>query len=218
MEFLVGLVVGIIVTLLLGAVGLFFFLRDTRPVTAVEPIPPEVAPSVTVFMTEPFLIQQLREALASEVLETQTEIQQTPLGRIQLKIRMDQAMLDILPQARAQFTALMTFTAWSIPLSLRPVTEFTILPRAGRVEIIINHIQIRGINVPRALVDNFVNEVLERAQARLNHSLLQLQTDTGVQLSKIDSTHDLLILEFAARAPQPVVYTPQPVLNDTSVV
>lgn len=204
MEFAVGLVVGILVALVAGAVGLFFLLRDTTPVVSAEP-PPEVAPSVTVFMTEPFLIQQLQEALATEVLETQTEIQQTPLGRIRLKIKMNEAMLDILPQSRAQFTARMTFTAWSIPLTVRPVTEFTFMPRAGRVDIIINHIQIRGINIPRALIDNFVNEVLETAQARLNHSLIQLQRDTGVQLTKIETTHDLLILEFAARSPQPLL-------------
>jgi hypothetical protein len=211
MEFAAGLVVGILVTVIAAAVALFFLVRDKTPIVAADPIPDDVAPSVTVFMTEPFLIQQLREALASEVVETQTELQQTPLGRIHLKIKMNEATLDVLPQSRAQFIALMTFTAWGIPLTVRPVTEFTFVPRRGRVEIFINHIQIRGISIPRALVDNFVNEVLETAQTRLNHSLTQLQRDTGVQLTKIETTHDLLILEFAARpAPPREISPPQP--------
>ncbi len=210
MEFVGGLVVGILVAVVIGAVALVLLLRDTGPVISTEPLPPDIAPSVTVFMTEPFLIQQLREALASEVVETQTEIQQTPLGHIPLKIKINEALLDVLPGSRAQFTARMTFTAWSFPLSLRPVTEIAFMPRGGRVEIVINHIQIRGINVPRALVDNFVNEVLETAKARLNHSLTQLQRDTGVQLTKIETTHDLLILEFAARPAAPPL-TPPPI-------
>ena len=193
MEFTIGVLVGAVLTLLILVVSFWLLLRRS----ANAPLPPMPTfpgePSVMVMMIEPFLNHQLREALAAEaVLETAELEQKTS----RLKIKLNDATLDVQTGQRARFYAQLTLTAWSFPVQLRPIADMAFGLQDGRVKITVTGVQLGGFNVPRALVDRFVTQVVETSEAKLNHSLMQLQQDTGVQLAAIETTEDLFILKF----------------------
>lgn len=209
MEFTLGVLVGIALTLLVLGVSLMVLLRRS----AREPLPPmptfKGEPAVMVMMIEPFLNYQLREALAAETVaefgdfsNTSFEARAAPENLSgakspRLKIRLNDATLDVQAGQRARFYARLTVTAWNFPVQLRPVADMAFGLNDGRVKITVTGVQLAGFNVPRALVDRFVSQVVAASEARLNHSLMQFQQDTGVQLAVIETTEDLLILKFA---------------------
>lgn len=226
MDFWIGLGVGIaatfVATLVVGALVLYFLLRDPSTVVPqIEPAPEITAPAVTVLMVEPFLNQQLRAALEIEAKELQQETIQVTHARVPFGIKLNQAALQVHAARRADFTAQMSVSAWGLKINVRPTTEFFFVPQAGRVKILVTRVQIQGFTVPRKLIENFIDEVVELAQARLNHSLVQLQQDTGVELADIETTEDLMILKFnglaaADSSPTPVIISQQAV-NDDSI-
>lgn len=208
MEFTLGVLAGIVLTLLVLGVGFLVLLHRS----AKEPLPPmpdfEGEPAVMVMMIEPFLNHQLGEALAAE---TALELQgfsnafdaigrrgENPAGSktSRFKIRLNDATLDVQKGQRARFYARMTVTAWNFPVQLRPIADMAFGLNDGRVKFTVTGVQLAGFNVPRALVDRLVRQVVAASEARLNHSLMQLQQDTGVQLAQIETTEDLLILKF----------------------
>ena len=81
-------------------------------------------------------------------------------------------------------------------MQVRPIADLLFGLQDGRVRIAVTGVQIAGFTVPRVLIDGFVNQVAATAEAKLNHSLSQLQQDTRVQLSAIETTEELLILKF----------------------
>jgi hypothetical protein len=197
MDFWLGLAAGIIATLLLGVLAVYFFVRDSSPPLVHESTPPDGRTAVTVMMIESFLNQQMRDALGSETVELEHEAERATQARVPLKIKLREAALDIQDGRRAEFAAQLTASAWGLNLDLRPVTELQFVPQEGRVKIVVRRVRVRGLTVPRSLIDSFVNEVVETAEAKLNHSLAELQRDTNVTLTDIESTDDLLILKFA---------------------
>lgn len=199
MDFLLGLGVGILVTVLILAVGAFLILRDTTPLPIVE-LPPSLAqPAVTVLLIEPLLNQQLRQVLANETLELQEETQQVTHERVPLKIKLNAAMLDVHPGRRAQFIAQMTISAWNLNLKIRPSTDLYFSLKDGRIGIIVNRVHLHGFTVPRVWIDRFVSEFVATSEARLNYSLEQLERETSVELADIETTDDLMILKFRSK-------------------
>jgi hypothetical protein len=196
LDFWYGLGAGIIGAVVIGAIALFLFLRDTNPVSVPAPVSSKVPASVTVMMVESFLNAQLRDALMSEAVELEDETIRATQARVPLKIKLNDAALDIQPGRTAEFTSQMTASAWGLNLELRPVTEFHFVPQKGRVKIVVTRVRVRGFTVPRTLIDHFVNEVVETAEEKLNHSLTQLEHDTNVTLADIETTDELLILKF----------------------
>lgn len=208
MEFTLGILVGIVLTLSVLGVGFMVLLRRS----ASAPLPPmptfEGEPSVMVMMIEPFLNHQLREALAAETdsdpkgfSDAANATRTTPenpsgLKPARVKIKLNDATLDVQTGQRAKFYAQLTVTAWNFPVQLRPIADMLFGLSDGRVKISVTGVQLAGFNVPRALVDRFVTQVVEASETKLNHSLMQLQQDTGVQLASIETTEDLLILKF----------------------
>lgn len=193
MDFIFGLSVGLVIAI---GIAVYFFLRDTSPLSIPVTNPSITNPAVTVWMIESFLNQQLRDALASETTELQNETVQATHARIPFKLKLNDAALDVQPERRAQLTAQLTASAWNFKINLRPVTEFYFVPQDGRVKIIVMRVHVQGFTLPRALMEIFVNEVVIAAEAKLNHSLAQLQRDTNVMLSEIETTEDLLVLKF----------------------
>lgn len=208
MEFTLGVLVGVAFTLLVLGVGVLLLLQRSvnMPLPAMSAL--EGEPAVMVMMIEPFLNHQLRDALAAE---TEPDPKGFTDGRIprnasrenpsslkpaRVKIKLNDAMLDVQTGQRARFYAQLTVTAWNFPVPLRPIADMAFGLQDGRVKITVTGVQLGGFNVPRALVDRFVSEVVNASEAKLNHSLLQLQQDTGVQLANIETTEDLLILKF----------------------
>ncbi len=196
MDFLIGIVGGIVLMLIVAGIALYFFLRDTSPVSLAEATPPTTNPAVTVLLVESFLNQQLRDALANENAQAQNKAAATTDAPGPFQIKLNDAALNVLPERRALLTAQLTARAWNFTINLRPVTDFYFVPQDGRVKIIVTRVQVQGITIPRALIDNTVNEIVETAQAKLNHSLAQLQRDTNVMLTEIETTEDLLVLKF----------------------
>jgi hypothetical protein len=196
MDFLFGVMVGVIATLAAG--GLAAWLLNRRdaalPVPVEEHLPGEAA--VAVMMLESFLNHQLRDALADEAIELQLETQEATHARLPLKLKLNSASLDVQPGRRAVFTAQLTVSAWGLQLGLRPTTEFLFVLQGEAIKLRVVTVRVAGFNVPRALVDRFVSEVVETAEARLNHSLMLLQRDTHVKLSDLETTEDLMILKF----------------------
>lgn len=192
MEFIFGILAGIALTLVVIGIGVWVLLR--RSVAAPLPEMPsfEGEPAVMVMMIEPFLNQQLREALNAETNAEFSAASSSPF-----KMKLNDATLDVQTGRRAQFIAQLTLTAWRFDVQLRPIADMLFGLENGRVKIGVTNVQVAGVNVPRALIDRFVNDVVTTAEAKLNHSLTQLQRDTGVQLSEIETTEDLLILKFA---------------------
>ena len=136
---------------------------------------------------------------ASETLELQEETQQATRERVPFRIKLNEAMLDVKPGWRAKFVAQMTFSAWNINMNIRPITDLYFSLREGRIGIVVRKVQLRGFTVPRALIDNFVNEVVLTSEARLNHTLEQLERETNVELIDVETTDDLMILKFRAK-------------------
>jgi len=205
MDFLLGLGVGILVTVIVASLGAFFFLRDTTPLPIIDIPPSPEQPSVTVMLIETLLNQQMRQVLANETLELQVETQQATRERVPFKIKLNEAMLDVKPGRRAKFVAQMTFSAWNLNLNIRPITDLYFSLTEGRIGIVVRKVQLRGFTVPRTLIDNFVNEVVVTSEARLNHSLEQLERETNVELMDIETTDDLMILKFRAKGSMALV-------------
>ena len=198
MDFWLGLGAGILLTILVAGVGLFVILRDNTPLPNLHFPSSPASPSVTVLLIEPLLNQQLRQVLASETLELQEETQQATRSRIPFKIKLNDAVLDVKPGCRAHFIAQMTVSAWNLNFNLRPVTEFYFSQQEGRVKISVSKVQVRGFTVPHSLIESFVDEVVASSEVKLNHSLEQLQRDTRVELTDIETTEDLMILKFSS--------------------
>lgn len=208
-EFILGILVGIVLTLVVIGVGVWVLLRRSASAPLPEMPSFEGEPAVMVMMIEPFLNQQLREALVREMevdlkgfsgaRATARTTPQNPssLASSPFKMKLNDATLDVQTGRRAKFSAQLTITAWRLNVQLRPIAEMLFGLQNGRVKIGVTNVQVAGINVPRALIDRFVSDVVTTAEAKLNHSLTQLQRDTGVQLSNIETTEDLLILKFA---------------------
>lgn len=196
-DFLVGLAAGIAGTLIAAGVALYFFLRDPSPVPIPESNRSTANPAVTVLLVESFLNQQLREQLANENAQSQNKAAATADAPGPFQIKVNDAALNVLSERRARLTAQLTARAWNFKINLRPAAEFYFVPQDGRVKIIVTQVQVQGITIPRALIDNTVNEIVETAQAKLNHSLAQLQRDTNVTLTEIATTEDLLVLKFS---------------------
>lgn len=186
---------GVGAAILIGSIALYFFLRDTTPISIPESSPGAANPAVTVLLIESFLNQQLRDALANANASSQN-VTAAPTNASPFNIKLNDAALDVQPERRAQLTAQLTASAWNFKINLRPITEFYFVPQDGRVKIIVTKVMVQGFTIPRALIDNLVNEIVATAQAKLNHSLAQLQRDTNVTLSEIETTQDLLILKF----------------------
>ncbi|MBI4674739.1 MAG: hypothetical protein HY741_24095 [Chloroflexi bacterium] len=198
-------------TLAVISVGVWLVLR--RSVAAPLPTVPtfDGEPAVVVMMIEPFLNHQLREALAiaesdpkgfSGARDTMRAMAENPSGLkpSRFKMKLNGATFDVQNGRRAKFFAQLTFTAWRFNVQLRPIAEMVFGLQDGRVKIAVTNVEVGGFNVPRALIERFVSEVVATAEVKLNHSLAQLQQDTGVQLAGIETTEDLLVLKFAERA------------------
>ncbi len=205
MELALGILLGIALTLLVLGVGLALWLRRSAraPLPALPALQGE--PSIMVMMIEPFLNHQLRDALAAETdsgvknfFNPSHAASENPSGAKapRVKIKLNDATLDVQTGQRARFYARLTATAWNFPVTLRPIADMRFGLADGRVKISVTDVQLGGLHVPHALVDRFVHQVVETSEAKLNHSLLQLQKDTGVQLASIETTEDLLILKF----------------------
>ncbi len=197
-DLIIGILVGLVLAVIIGAVALYFVLRDTSPVLPPAWTPPSHTPAVTVFMLESFLNQQLRQALELEASETQSELTAATPAHVPFRFKINDAALDVRPDRRAEFTAGITVSAWALKLTIRPITDFIFVPHNGQVNIIVTRIRLSGITIPYNLIESFVQEVVETAQGKLNHSLIQLQADTGVELVDMDTTEDLLILRFSS--------------------
>lgn len=193
MEFTLGVLVGVALTLLVLGVGVLLLLRRSVRMPLPEMSALEGEPAVMVMMIEPFLNHQLRDALAAETVSEAAALEQKAS---RVKIKLNDAALDVQTGQRARFYAQLTVTAWNFPVPLRPIADMAFGLQNGRVKITVTGVQLGGFNVPRALVDRFVSEVVNASEAKLNHSLMQLQQDTGVHLVNIETTEDLLILKF----------------------
>ncbi len=197
MEYVIGIVIGVLLTLLVLGVSIVLLLRRS----ANEPLPemPQFAgePSVMVMLIEPFLNQQLSEAMAAQA---DVESSQAEQKNARVKIKLLSATLDVQTGQRAKFYALLSATMWNFTVPLSPVTDLFFGLQAGRVKIFVTNVQLAGFNVPRVLVDRIVSQVVATAEAKLNNSLVQLERDTRVQLFSIETTEDLLILKFAGPA------------------
>lgn len=213
MEYFIGIVIGIALTLVVLGIAVSLVIR--RSASAPLPEMPRLdgEPAVMVMMIEPFLNHQLREALASEmqnVTRFGETVKPAPMAApgaaaggakaepkpAPFKIKLNDATLDVQTGRRAKFYAQLTLSAWTFPVQVRPVADMVFVLHEGRIKIFVTNVQVGGFNVPRALVDRFVSDVVNTAEAKLNHSLLQLQRDTHVQLALIETTEDLLVLKF----------------------
>jgi hypothetical protein len=197
LDFVFGVFVGILLTLVVLAIGVWLALR--RSARAPLPQMPTFSgePAVMVMLLEPFLNQQLREALAAE---TEANASALEVKATRFKIKLEDAALDVQTEQRAHFYAQLTLRAWHFHLCARPMADLIFGLQEGRVRIAVTAVHVAGLKVPRALIDHFVSHVVAVAEAKLNHSLLELRQDTGVQLSAIETTEDLLILKFAQAA------------------
>jgi len=197
MEFVLGILVGAVAVILIAVIGIWLALRYSthQPLPDVRPI--EGEPAVSVLMVESFMNAQLREAMSAEAFEIQQETVVATQAKVPLKLKLTDAVFDVIPGRKARFIAQLKASAWVINVSVRPVSELIFVPQDGSVKIIVSNVQIAGFNIPRAWIDRFVSDVVESAQARLNHSLTLLQRDTGVQLSDIETTDELMILKFS---------------------
>lgn len=198
MEYIIGIVIGIVIALVIGAVAPYFFLSDKQPVV----VPPlstasdSAIPAMTTFLTVSFLNQQLQKIFlpGSSGASGDTAPASQKLGPV--KIRMNGADIQLLPERTARLTAHLTATAIGINIGLAPVTEFTFLPEAGRARIFVNKISLEGINIPRHWVEGFIESYISEAETKLNQILGQLEQETNITLTAIETSPDLLTLKF----------------------
>lgn len=216
MEFIFGIVVGIIASVVVVALALWWVLRKSVETPIPELPALDGQPAVMVMLIEPFLNRQLREALSTETDEVEHRAYMATQERLPLDLKLVDASLDVQTGRRARFTAELTASALGLKVSVRPITSMYFVPQGGRVKIMITNVEIGGFHVPRVLFDRFANEVVATAEAKMNHSLLQLQQDTGVQLADLETTEDLLILKFAEiKIPSPL---PRPALVEGEAI
>lgn len=194
MEFVVGLLTGLFVALLsLLALGWV----ATRPsyLPPSEPVPPlSGQPAAMAVLVEPFLAHQLRAAIAT-AMSPAVPGQGGPT-RAPIHIEVGDSALDLQPGQRAVFSSVVKMSILGVRVQLQPVTDFRFFLSGNRVRLGIAGVQLGRVDLPRMMVDRLMENVTRTAEERLNHSLLQLQQDTGVVLSEIETTDDLLILKF----------------------
>lgn len=194
MELVIGFVVGIVVTLLLGGVAAYLLLHDDSPL-AVPETPPDgnKAASVTVIVLEPFLNAQLAQLMAAEGAPSSGQA----VGPVKFKV--NGARLDLKRERQARLTVQLTATAWNLNVNFRPITEFTLMPQNGRARIVVNQIELGGVKIPRQWVDSVIKDYVADAEAKLNQTLAQLEKDTSVELYELETSEDMLVLKFSSR-------------------
>lgn len=201
MEFLLGVLSGVVLAAIAGAVGVWWLVRDPGAVSRSEiapTLPPALlgVPVVTVTLAESFLNHQLHTALAGNALGA-AESSDGGLFQFQL----EDAALDVRPGQRALFSARLSVAAWNFRLGIRPVSELAFTLREGRVRLVVERVQLARFNVPRALVERVVSQILTTAEAKLDQSLLPFERETGVKLTALESTDGTLILRFTEPEP-----------------
>ncbi len=203
MELALGIVIGIALTLVVFGVSVWLLVRRSVANPLPEMTPPfEGQAAVLVMMIEPFLNHQLHTALEAQTNATELHGEHNAASSMfgakpsRFHLELQDASLDVQTGQRARFYAQLIFTAWNFHVLLRPIADMMFALQDGRVRVAVTDVQLGGVHVPRALVDRFVRSVVVTAEEKLNHSLRQLQQDTGVQLAHIETTEDLMILRF----------------------
>lgn len=194
----IGILIGLVIAAVVGGLGAYFFFRDKHPVFVSPAVPASTSsvPAMTTFLTVPFLNQQLEKILVADLSEpSKSAAAPQKLGPV--KIKLTGATLELGPDRGARLLTHLTATAIGLPLRLAPVTEFTFVPERGRARIIVTRISLEGVNIPLRWVEGFIQSYISDAEAELNQILGELHNETGINLSDIETTTDILTLKFA---------------------
>lgn len=189
MDFVLGLVAGILLTGLVVGAGLWFFLRERAPVS--------LPPSVPVSVEHPAMLTTVSEGLINKILaQALGEAVVPPPSRGPFKIKLNGAQIDLVPERRARIISELVVSTGPLKLALHPVVEILFEPQNGRVRIILVNIQLAGVNIPRVWVDGFIQEIIAASQLKMNSTLQQLQTEIGAALFDLETNDQAMILKF----------------------
>ncbi len=197
MEFVLGIVVGVLLACSVAAMGVWLLLRDSSTAPLPKLQTPVGAPVVMVVLVESFLNDQLRETLAAQPIQVEEEIPHADRALFDLKL--NDASLKVEPGQRAQVIVKATVSKWGLKLKLHPITELRFVLNRGRVQLDVENVQVSGWHVPRIVIDRFVSALIAAGEAKLNQSLAQVEQDMHVELCEIETTEDTMILKFAER-------------------
>jgi hypothetical protein len=223
MEFILGVITGLVMAGALAALAIWLIARRSMSAPTPESgAPASAAPAVMVAMVESFLDAQLREAIAGTAAippggqaaaEPKTRADGAGEG---LRPQIRDTILDIQPGLSALLTSTIAIRVLGIHVEARPVTRLAFYMDGGRVGIRIKDVHIGRVNIPRPVVYFFIQDVIERAQARLNRTLAQIENDTGVVLTDLSTTDDLMVIKFASGPARSTQTEPPEVAKGTS--
>lgn len=188
MDFVIGLVVGILVAGAAGTFAVWYFLRDPTPFVVPRALPSVDEPAMTATMTEAFLNQQLSETFAV--------VAGAAPARGPFQIQLNRAFLDVHPERRATISASIAVAAGPIKVALRPVTEIEFQPQVGGVRIFVTKIQLQGVSIPRAWVDGFLHEIVADGETEINSILQPIQSVAHLELFDLETSETTLVLKF----------------------
>lgn len=198
MDYVIGFIVGLIIAVLVGGLAAYLLLRDKNPVEIPSlPSASDVPAAITILLAESFVNAQLQQLFGGDGSANPSNAPAISQSFGPVKIKLNSAQLNLLPAQHARLTIRLTATALGLNVNLRPAAEFVLLPQTGRIRILVTRILLEGVNIPREWVVGFINSYIAGAEERLNGTLRQLQQETNVKLSDIETSGDVLILKFS---------------------
>lgn len=191
MDFILGIFTGILLTLLLGAAGLFYLSREPRTDILQNDPPPNGAPDASVMLAQDFIAAEISKSLR------------------QADKRLIGARLELQPRNRAELDVGIRVDVLNFQVTVQPHVALRFMLTRGRVRVRILDMNIGRVRLPIMLVRGIVEQLLRRAESELNEPLALIESTAHIRAVDLQTDETLLILNFKRISPEPILLPPK---------
>lgn len=191
MDFILGLLTGVILTFLLGAAGLFYLTRSPRTDFPESDPPPNGPPDASVMLAQDFIAAEISKSLR------------------QADKRLIGARLELQPGNRAELDVGIRVDVLNLQVTVQPHVALRFRLTRGRVRVRVLDMNIGRVRMPIMLVRGIVEQLLRRAESELNEPLALIESTAHIRAVDLQTDETLLILNFKRVVAETILLPPK---------